>query len=217
MMKKRLFLLLLCAVLALLPSLSLAAYWRVDTSWLKARESPSYKATVLDSYRRDFVAEILDEYKGGWAKVRFLPGGHIAYVQSRYLAPTDKSYTAWIALDGTQVRIGPARSFSSKGYLDTGTKITVLAHGVNYDYVSTSKGNGYVLTNRVSASKPSVQTARIKNRRSVNLRLGPGKEYDVIAEFRPGTKVTVVDRGSTWCEVIVKGISGFMMTKYLSF
>lgn len=218
-MKKRLFLFLLCAVLALLPALSLAAYWRVDTTWLKAREAPSYKARVMDSYRRDFAVEILEKLSGGWARVRFLPGGHLAYVQSGFLQKASSSYTAWIALDGTQVRIGPARSFNSKGYLNTGAEITVLVHGQTYDYVSTSKGEGYVLNNRVTRSKPSMKTAKVKNkgRRTVNLRTGPGLGYEVIAEFRPGTKVSVVNYGSAWCEVVIQGIPGYMMTKYLAF
>jgi uncharacterized protein YgiM (DUF1202 family) len=219
-MKRRLFLILLCTVLALLPVLSLASsYWRVDTTWLKAREKPSYKAQVLDSYRRDFAVEILDVYSGGWAKVRFLPAGHVAYVQAGYLEEASSSYTAWIVLDGTQVRIGPAKSFKSKGYLNTGAKVTVLTHGATYDYVSTSKGKGYVLNNRLSTSKPSIKSAVVKNkgRRTVNLRTGPGTDYDVIAEYRPGTKVTVIDYGSKWCEVVVKGEWGYMMTKYLSF
>ena len=126
MMKKKLFLLLLCVVLALLPALSLASYWRVDTTWLKAHTGPGYKARVLDSYRRDWVAEILDEFDGGWVLVNFLPTDQVVYVQSGFLAKASKAYTAWIASDGTQVRLGPAKSFNSRGYLNRGALLKMI-------------------------------------------------------------------------------------------
>ena len=219
MMKKKLFLLLLCVVLALLPSLSLASYWRVDTTWLKAHTGPGYKARVLDSYRRDWVAEILDEFDGGWVLVNFLPTDQVVYVQSGFLAKASKAYTAWIASDGTQVRLGPAKSFNSRGYLNRGAEITVLCHGRNYDYVSTSKGEGYVLNNRITRTKPSRKYARVtnSNNRTVNLRYGPGLEYGIICEFYPGTRVRVLHYGSDWCEIRVDGITGYMMTRYLAF
>ena len=215
--KRKVPVFLMAVIIALLPACAALAAYRVNTSWLKARVSASYSAKVVDSYRRDFAVDILRKYKGGWARVRFLPSGNTAYVQSKYLAKAS-SYTAYISRDSTHVRIGPAVSFKSLGSLNKGTKVTVLSHGSAFDYVSTSKGKGYIRNSCLTTSKPAGRTAYVKNprNRTVNLRKGPGKKYKVIAEYRPGTKVTLLKTGSAWCKVSVGGKTGYMMRKYIS-
>ena len=227
-MKKKgiVFLLIVLIVLiALLPVCTALAGYRVNTTWLKARTKPSYSATVVDSYRRDFAVSILGTYKGGWARVRFLPSGNTAYVQSKYLSKSS-SYTAYVSKDNTVVHTGPAISFKSLGKLGKGAKVKVLSHGSAFDYVSTSKGKGYIRNTHLTSSRPSTgskaksgsKNAHIKNprNRTVNLRTGPGKKYKVVAEYRPGTKVTLLQRGSAWCKVKVGGRTGYIMRKYIA-
>ena len=141
-MKRKSIAFLMVVIIALLPVCSALALYHVNTSWLKAHKKPVYSSTVIDSYRRDFAVSILRTYKGGWARVRFLPSGSIAYVQSRYLTKSN-SYTAYISKDSTVVYTGPATSFKSIGKLNKGTKVSVLSHGTAFDYVSTAKGKGY--------------------------------------------------------------------------
>ena len=214
---KRLIAVLL-AVCILLPFGSALAvrYYRVDTSWLKAHEDADYSSRVVDSYRRDFAVTIAKRYSGGWAKVRFRPGGKAVFVQEKYLAACD-SYTAYVSKDDTVLLSGPATSFDSLGKLHRGAKVTVLTHGAAFDYVSSSKGKGYIRNTRLTTAKPDGKTAFIKNpaNRTVNLRKGPGKGYKVIAEYRPGTKVTILKYGKTWCKVSVRGKVGYIMTKYI--
>ena len=224
-MKKKVLLFLTVAMIALLPICSALAAYRVNTSWLKAHKEPSYSSTVVDSYRRDFAVSILRTYKGGWARVRFLPSGKTAYVQSKYLSKA-KSYTAYVSKNNTVVHTGPATSFSSRGKLAKGTKVTVLSHGSAFDYVSTPKGKGYIRNTHLTSSKPAgtkaaaktSKSAHIKNprNRTVNLRTGPGKNYKVIAEYRPGTKVTILKRGSAWFKIKVRGRTGYIMRKYIA-
>ncbi len=191
-------------------------YYRVNTSWLKAHEDASYSSTVVDSYRRDFAVTIAKRYSGGWAKVRFRPGGAAVFVQEKYLEACS-SYTAWISKDNTVLLSGPATSFDSKGRLNKGAQVTVLTHGRAFDYVSSSKGKGYVRNTHLTTSKPNGKTAYIKNPsgKKVNFRKGPGKNYKVIAEYKPGTKVTLLQYGKEWCKVSVGGKTGYIMTKYL--
>ena len=219
-MKKRLIAFLLVIALLLPACTALAAtYYRVNTTWLRAHTQPKMSAKVVDSYRRDFAATILKTYKGGWAKVRFLPGNHVAYVQKKYLAAASSSYTAYLSKDHLNVRTGPAPSFKSLGRLNGGAKVTVLTHGAKYDYVSTPRGKGYIDHSALTRSKPAGLTAFVRNprNRTVNLRSGPGLEYKVIDEYRPGTKVIVYEKDDEWCYVKVQGKWGYMMTYYLSF
>lgn len=214
--KRKAFVFLTVLILTLLTVCSALADYVVNTSWLKAHEKPSYSSKVVDSYRRDFAVTILHKYEGGWVNVRFLPSGNRAYVQSKYLKKAS-SYTAYIIKDKTNVRTGPATSFQSLGQMNMGAELTVLAHGANFDYCATPKGRGYILNSCLSKSKPVGTTAFIKNPRNktVNLRQGPGKQYKVIAEYRPGTRITLLHTGKAWCKVSVKGRTGYMMRKYI--
>ncbi len=217
-MKRKVISLMLILVLLLpLGSAMAVTYYRVNTSWLKAHDKPSYSATVVDSYRRDFAVTIAQRYEKGWAKVRFRPGGAAVYVQTKYLEKCS-SYTAYISKDSTVLYSGPATSFKSLGKLNSGAKVTVLTHGSAFDYVSSSKGKGYIRNTHLTKTKPNGKTAHIKNpaNRTVNLRSGPGKNYKVLAEYRPGTKVTLLKYGSSWCKVSVGGKTGYIMTKYIN-
>ena len=216
-MRRKSFILIIVLIIALLPVCTATAAYRVNTSWLKAHSKPDHNSTVVDSYRRDFAVTILRTYKGGWARVRFLPSGNSAYVRTKYLAKS-KTYKAYISKDSTIIRSGPANSFKSIGKLNKGAEVRVLSHGSAYDYVSTSKGKGYIRNTYLTSSKPNGRTAYIKNprNRTVNLRKGPGKGYKVIAEYRPGTKITLLHRGSSWCKVSVRGKTGYIMRKYIS-
>ncbi len=230
-MKKRLCALFLVLVLVLPAAMASAAYYRVNTSWLKVHQLPESSSTVLDSYRRDWALTIEKRYSN-WAYVTFT-NGKDGYVQSKYLKST-KSYGAWINSDGVALRRGPDYSFASTGTLAKGAKVTVLSHGSKYDYVTSSVGRGYVRSSalskkRVKASGKASTSATIAsansnydayvvnpNNRTVNLRKGPGKEYGVLNEFRPGTGVTVLEAGGTWSKVSISGLTGYMMSEYLS-
>ena len=206
------------ALVLLLPFGSAMAvrYYRVNTAWLKAHEKPSRSSTVVESYRRDYAVTIAQKYDGGWAKVRFRPGGAAVFVQTKYLKLCS-SYTAYVSRDNTVLYSGPATSFKSRGKLDTGAKVTVLTHGSSFDYVSSSKGKGYIRNSRLSAKKPSRTTAYIKNyeNKRVCLRKGPGTKYKTIADYPTGTKVTVLEYGKTWCKVSVGGKTGYMKTIFI--
>ncbi len=216
MIRKTTAFLLVLALLLPLGSALAVRYYRVDTSWLKAHRKPSYKAAVVESYRRDYAVTIAKRGKNGWAKVRFRPGGAVGFVRAEYLKACS-SYTAWVSRDGTALRTGPAQSFRSSAKLDTGAKVTVLTHGAAYDYVSSAKGKGYVRNSNLTEKKPSAVTAYIKNyeHKRVCLRKGPGTRYRTIADYPSGTKVSVLSYGRTWCRVSVNGQKGWMKTIFI--
>ena len=221
-MKKRFIALILVLALVLPVTSALAVkYYRVNTTWLKAHEKPSFDATVVASYQRDYAATICTVGKDGWVKVRFRPGGNMVFVQKKYLKLCS-SYTAYISQDDTVLLTGPGTNFKSLGRLQKGAKVTVLTHGSAFDFVSSSKGKGYVrnthLTKNKAAAKPSsAYKARVQNStgKNVVLRKGPGTKYKAIASYRPGTRVTVLQRGVSWCKVKCNGRTGWIMTRYL--
>lgn len=229
-MKKRVLALLLILVVLLPSAVASAAYYRVNTTWLKVRRLPSSKAEVLDSYRKDWALTINKKY-GDWSYVIFT-NGKDGYVQTKYLKKSS-SYKAWITTNNTSMRRGPDYSFNTVGTLAKGTKVTVLCHGASYDYISTSVGNGYVKNSFLSKKKvkPSGEESTAvdepvsegiegyvvnPNGNPVNLRRGPGTEYPVISSYKVGTKLTVLTKGSVWCKVTISGATGYMMTQYIN-
>ena len=153
MLKKVVALILVLALLVPAASSLAVTYYRVNTTWLKAHEKPSYDAKVVDSYRRDFAVSIAKRYDKGWAKVRVRPSGATVYVQEKYLVRC-KSYTAYIKSSNTPVMTGPARSFKVMGKLKKNTKVTVLTHGSAYDFCSTPQGKGYIRNTHLTRTKP---------------------------------------------------------------
>ena len=216
MLRKTVAFILVLALLIPFGSALAVRYYRVDTAWLKAHEQPDSKSTVVDSYRRDFAVTIAKKYDGGWAKVRFRPGGAAVFVQTKFLKACS-SYTAYVSQDSTVMYSGPATSFKSLGKLDKGAKVTVLTHGSAFDYVSSSKGKGYIRNTRLDTQKPSRTTAYIKNyeNKRVCLRKGPGTKYKTIATYPTGTKVTLISYGRTWCKVSVGGKTGYIKTIFI--
>lgn len=230
-MRKRLCALFLVLVLVLSAAAASAAYYRVNTTWLKVHQLPEFSSKVLDSYRRDWAMTV-DKRYDDWAYVTFT-NGKDGYVQSKYLKST-KSYSAWINSDGVALRRGPDYTFSTTGTLNKGAKVTVLSHGSKYDYVTSGVGRGYVRSSalskkKVKSSGKASTSSTIAgegetydayvvnpNNRTVNLRKGPGKEYGVLNEFRPGTGVSVLEAGETWSKVSIYGLTGYMMSEFLS-
>ena len=208
---------LLLILALLLPSATALAttYYRVNTSWLAAYEKPDTASKRIASYQRDSAVTIANKGKV-WSRVRFRPGGPQVYVHTKSLVASS-SYSAKVSVDNTTLLAAPSTGAKSLGRLDKGAKVTVLTHGSSFDFVSSSKGKGYIRNSHLTTSKISGQTAYIKNPRNrrVNLRSGPGKNYKVLAEYRPGTKVTLLKYGKSWCKVSVGGKTGYIMTKYI--
>ena len=75
-------------------------------------------------------------------------------------------------------------------------------------------------TNTGSGTTTNSTIAYVNNPKAtqvLNLRETPSQSARSIGQYRNGTMVKVVSRGSTWCEVYVGTKHGYMMTRYLSF
>ena len=218
MFRKAIALILVLVLLLPLGAALATQYYRVNTSSLKAHERPKYSSTVVASYRRDSAVTIARVGVDCWVKIRFRPGGPGVFVQKKYLKACS-SYTAYVSKNDTALLSGPATSYKSLGKLDRGAKVTVLTHGSAFDFVSSSRGKGYVRNSRLTASskKPSRSTAYIKNYegKRVCLRKGPGTKYKTIATYKSGTRVTVLKYGKKWCKVRVGGRTGYMKTIFI--
>lgn len=145
--------------------------------------------------------------------------------------PSGWNYDAYVINAGyrkVNFRSGASSNAPIIAEYSTGTKVFVLEHGVIWDKIQVDGITGYMmnqfLTTSVPAGTPSDTITKSNvdayivnpNNRKVNFRSGASKSASVIAEYDPGTKVHVVEYGSTWSKITINGQEGYMMTEYLA-
>lgn len=141
------------------------------------------------------------------------------------------SSTATIIGGWLRLRDAPSYDSNTIASYYTGTKVTVLSTTGGWSYVRMSDGKtGYMNSSFLSSgsgpSTPSTPsgssiyaTAYVtsSNGGRVALRAGAGKSYAVITYCNVGTKITVLNAGSTWDRIQVGSTIGYMMAKYITF
>ncbi|MBR3794802.1 MAG: SH3 domain-containing protein [Clostridia bacterium] len=128
------------------------------------------------------------------------------------------------------VRSGPNSKYGSIGQLASGTQVNVLLKGNGWYMISANGLEGFMSTQYLSGSGSTIgsntgstttsMTAWVNNPKStqvLNLRETASQSARSIGQYRNGTRVKVVSKGATWCEVYVGTRHGYMMTRYLSF
>ena len=224
-MKKRLIAFLLVLVILVPCAAASAAGWYRLTAKKRIFNLPSYDSKALDTYRQDWALYIDKSIDETWASVVFSNGVN-GYIEKKFLS-RDKVCTAWISKETASLKHGPGSNFATVGTLSRGNAVTVLTSGVNYSFVESGEGYGYVanacLSNTkvagASYAKSSNYTAWIVSRGDpVGLRTAPSGADNVIFEtYYPGTAVTVLQEGGEFSYIrMANGHEGYMRTKYLS-
>ena len=152
----------------------------------------------------------------------------VALVLTASLLPLGAAQAAETAtVKGGWLRMRASASYSAEtvASYNTGTKLTVLGKYGDWYKVQAPDGNvGYMVGSYLtvsgsssggSASSGSSATVTSSNGRDVNLRQGPGMEYEVIGTYSPGHPATILSAGATWHYVKIGKQTGYMMAKYL--
>ncbi|MCR5296542.1 MAG: SH3 domain-containing protein [Clostridiales bacterium] len=135
------------------------------------------------------------------------------------------TYARVISKDVLYLRTNATTDSEAIGRYRTGTKVEVLYNGFrNWVRVRTPDGKtGYMYRKYLSnftadESVKSGGTRYIKsaNGGSVNFRQKASAQGKVIAQLRPGTKVTLLTAGKSWSQIWYNGKTGWIKTKYLS-
>lgn len=104
------------------------------------------------------------------------------------------------------------------GQYPTGTLVEIHDKGNEWSRVTVNGKTGYMMTRYLSqAEKDVTATVRTNTGIGLNLREAPSLSGAILTSFKPGTKVTVLQKGHSWSRVRVDGREGFMSTTYLSF
>ena len=106
------------------------------------------------------------------------------------------------------------------GQYPTGTLVEIIESGDEWHKVTVNGKTGYMMAKYLNTDvTTAAQTATVRTTpgSGLNLREEPRRSGRVITSFRPGTQVTVYQKGADWCRVKVDGQEGFMATTYRSF
>lgn len=200
--------------------------------YVNLRSGPSLDSGVTLRVTSGSTFYIQGNYSG-WCYGYVYSGSQpvYGYMYETFL-DTGASYAVVTTRNGgkVNVRSGPSSSYGSVGRLATGTQVSVLLKGSNWYMISANGIEGFMSTQYLSGTGDTIgsntgstttsYTAYVNNPKStqvLNLRETPSQRARSIGQYRNGTKVKVVSRGATWCEVYVGTKHGYMMTRYLSF
>lgn len=203
------------------------------TNSLNLRDGASYDAAVLSTIPGGALLCVFEQ-TNGWASVQY--GTKTGYCAIEYLTiygayPGQTSQTGRSAMvrEETLLRATASTNAVSILTLPQGVQVAVESNDGTWSRVAVAGQSGYVLTSCLDFQSLGVemtpqpmpsgaQEAIVNSTAStLNLRQGPGTEHAVLAEIPRGTVIVVTSRGDEWCAVRWGTLTGYVMTKYLSF
>ena len=122
---------------------------------------------------------------------------------------------------GVNLRSSAGKSNNVIGFYEVGTKAGMISKGTVWSFIEIKGKTEYMMTEFLSETAPSPVvpggTAVVfsYNGKSVNLRNGPGKQYQVLRSYSPGTPVTVLSTHGDWNFVLIGGKYGYMMDQFI--
>ena len=198
--------------------------------YVNLRSGPAIESSVVMRVTSGSTVYLQSNYNGWYYVYTYSNGTPVYGYMYQDFITTGASYATVTTKNGgkVNVRSGPSSSYASIGKLASGTQVTVLLKGNGWYMISANGLEGFMSTQYLSGTGATIgtntgtssQTAYVNNPRStqvLNLREYASQSARSIGQYRNGTKVKVVKRDATWCEVYVGTRHGYMMTRYLSF
>ena len=200
--------------------------------YVNLRSGPSLNYQVITQVTSGSSVTILDDsYEWNYVSVMVYGSTYKGYMHDSLISRSSETAVVVTRNGGkVNVRSGPSFSYGSIGSLSSGTTVSVLLKGKDWYWISGGGLTGFMSTSYLSgtgassgkSSTPSTSytTAYVNNPKStqiLNLRASASQSSRSLGQYRNGTKVRVVYKGSTWSEVYVGTKHGYMMTRYLSF
>ncbi|MDD6141896.1 MAG: SH3 domain-containing protein [bacterium] len=211
-------------------------------SSVNLRESPSMGAWVLTQMPSGASVTVLSD-DGSWSKVIYQ--GYTGYVVSSFVYGTEEEpvppvmddlpsappVSAQAAIVATEFGALNMRSEPRAGSLilttiPKGVQVQVTSRGNEWSAVYYNGLNGYVVSsylafeqqNHHPETTPSVDAATVVTPSGwLNLRSEPRSGSPILTTIAPYEQVKVLSYGAEWCRVTYHSITGYVMTRFLSF
>ena len=206
-----------------------------SSSNLNLRQGPSTSTDVLATLRHGQSVTVTGE-SGDWYAIEV--SGYSGYVMKTYVtfsedeessSSSSEVFPAVIRLSSSSstvnVRSGAGTNYSKIGSLTNGASVNVVASNGDWYRIEYGNGYGYVMKTYVqlvssgssgsSSEDEDVLTA--VTTAAVNLREEGTTSSDKLGTYPKGTRVVVLEKGSSWSRVDISGNEGYMKNTYLDF
>lgn len=187
------------------------------------RQQATQYSTWLGSYGSGEWVEITGE-SGNWYFVTG-PDGKTGYMSKNFITmPSERWGNIGIVTNPRStsfLNLRQSPSFSAK-VLDiyyNGVPCVILSRSGGWYYVKVNGVAGYFreeyIQQRYQPYAEAVATVVTPGNTGLNLRSGPGKQHSVLAQYKGGSYVMVIQRGASWWKVAVDGRIGYMDASFL--
>ncbi|WP_408007043.1 SH3 domain-containing protein [Pseudalkalibacillus sp. A8] len=131
----------------------------------------------------------------------------------------------WVSskVDGLNVRSGPDTSFSILGQIYPHEKFQTIEAKESWIKINYKNSTGWLdswlieSTSKPSSSQNPTSTERsVVNATSLNVRSGPGTNYNVIGSVSKGDVVEIMNIQNSWYEINLKQGKGWVAGKYVT-
>lgn len=205
-----------------------------SSSNLNLRQGPSTATNVLATLRHGQSVTVTGE-SGDWYAIEV--NGYSGYVMKTYVTfSEDESssgssdvFPAVIRLSSSSstvnVRSGAGTNYSKIGSLTNGASVNVVASNGDWYRIEYGNGYGYVMKTYVQlvsggssgSSSGNADVLTAVTTAAVNLREKGTTSSDKLGTYPKGTRVVVLEKGSSWSRVDISGNEGYMKNTYLDF
>lgn len=208
--------------------------WVTSTNGLnvRLREGPGTQYRAIASYTPGTKCAVLEKLNK-WCRIRI--GNFSGYMMTKFLTGSDPGagggggggtilrdvYVTSTNGKGVNLRSSAYKGNNVIGFYEVGTKAGLISKGASWSLIHIDGKTGYMMNQFLTNTKPDPVEPTGKsyvisyNGKSVNLRDGPGKKYQVLGAYSPGTPVTVITVGTEWDFVRINGKYGYMMDQYI--
>ena len=198
----------------------------INTDSLNLRSQGSSSSAWLGQYNRGTWVQIIGSQNNFYRVVT--PDGKSGYMSKNYISITGGGYmTSRVALVTNQnggaflnFRAQPSYNAQVLGIFYYGVPLLVTGQTNGWYQVQINGQTGYVrseyVTVRDQIASSTVATIKTPGNTAMNLRSGPGLQYDVIQQFSGDRYVMVLAQGNGWWHVSIDGYTGFMDSSFLT-
>jgi SpoIID/LytB domain protein len=219
------------------PSAGVQAQVTTNSGSLNLRQSPNTSAKVLCTIPQYAVIPIYEQ-GAAWCKTAY--NGSSGYVMTSFLtfsgqpaastpapvstpAPAQESASQYARVTtqsgSLNLRQNPSASAKVLRTIPRNETIPILEKGASWCKTAYGGDTGYVMTQFLTFASPAAQlTARVTTQSgSLNLRESSSTSSRVLRTIPQNDMVGVLEQGAEWCRVAYNGVTGYVMTRYLTF
>ena len=219
------------------PSAGVQAQVTTKSGSLNLRQSPNTSAKVLCTIPQYAVIPIYEK-GAAWCKTAY--NGSSGYVMTSFLtfsgqpaastpapvstpAPAQESASQYARVTtqsgSLNLRQNPSASAKVLRTIPRNETIPILEKGASWCKTAYGGDTGYVMTQFLTFASPAAQlTARVTTQSgSLNLRESSSTSSRVLRTIPQNDMVGVLEQGTEWCRVAYNGVTGYVMTRYLTF